>query len=122
MPSLLVVASMTVTEVTTRIALVGGLALVGLLLLTRSFSTGDRRHESTFVVINPADSSSPGPVASSWLSQRLGVATWRAFRPRTVASRAMFLVALALVSGLALGVGLALALVALLTGLNTGLN
>jgi uncharacterized protein involved in exopolysaccharide biosynthesis len=50
------------------------------------------------------------------------MARWLRSRPRSVVSRATFLVALAGVSGLALGVGLALALLALLNGLTSGLN
>jgi hypothetical protein len=122
MPSLLVVASMTVTEVTTRIALVGGLAFVGLVFIVRSLSTNHRQHGSTFGVVNVTESNSASPARSQWLAKRLGLARWFAGQPRSLLSRAVFLATLALVSGLTLGVGLALGLLALLNGMNTGLN
>lgn len=122
MPSLLVVASMTVTEVTTRISIVGGLALIGLLFLMRNSTATNRRHGSTFVVVNKTESATASPTGFSWLSQHSGVARWLRSRPQTVASRSIVLIALAGVSGLALGVGLALALLALLNGLTSGLN
>ena len=122
MPSLLVVASMTVTEVTTRIALVGGLAFVGLLFIVRSLSTNHRQHGSTFGVVNVTESNTASPARSQWLSRRVGLPRWFASQPRSLLSRAVFLATLALVSGLTLGVGLALGLLALLNGMNTGLN
>jgi hypothetical protein len=122
MPSLLVVASMTVTEVTTRIAIVGGLALIGLLFLMRNSTANNRHHGSTFVVVNRTESATASPTGLPWLSQHSGMARWLRSRPRNVASRATFLLALAGVSGLALGVGLTLALLALLNGLTSGLN
>ncbi|MGA1169338.1 MAG: hypothetical protein ACO3V2_02910 [Ilumatobacteraceae bacterium] len=96
MPLSLGVASITVTEVTTRIVLVGGLALIGLLIIQRSAATYSRHRDGNFVVMNLAD---VGATQSS-------------------ATRILALLLIALASGLALGIGSALALLALLNGLN----
>ncbi len=96
MPLSLGVASITVTEVTTRIVLVGGLALIGLLIIQRSAATYSRHRDGNFVVMNLADA---GATQSS-------------------ATRVLALLLIALASGLALGIGSALALLALLNGMN----
>lgn len=96
MPLSLGVASITVTEVTTRIVLVGGLALIGLLIIQRSATTYSRHRDGNFVVMNLADAGAT----------------------QSPATRVLALLLIALASGLALGIGSALALLALLNGLN----
>ncbi|MGA0044395.1 MAG: hypothetical protein ACO3II_07395 [Ilumatobacteraceae bacterium] len=96
MPLSLGVASITVTEVTTRIVLVGGLALIGLLIIQRSAATYSRHRDGNFVVMNLAD---------------VGAT-------QSPATRVLALLLIALTSGLALGIGSALVLLALLNGLN----
>ncbi|MFZ9076461.1 MAG: hypothetical protein ACO3JN_06250 [Ilumatobacteraceae bacterium] len=96
MPLSLGVASITVTEVTTRIVLVGGLALIGLLIIQRSAATYSRHRDGNFVVMNLADAGAT----------------------QSPATRVLALLLIALASGLALGIGSALALLALLNGLN----
>ena len=96
MPLSLGVASITVTEVTTRIVLVGGLALIGLLIIQRSAATYSRHRDGNFVVMNLADADAT----------------------QSPATRVLALLLIALASGLALGIGSALALLALLNGLN----
>ena len=96
MPLSLGVASITVTEVTTRIVLVGGLALIGLLIIQRSAATYSRHRDANFVVMNLTDAGAT----------------------QSPATRVLALLLIALASGLALGIGSALALLALLNGLN----
>ncbi|MFZ9422002.1 MAG: hypothetical protein ACO27J_03195, partial [Ilumatobacteraceae bacterium] len=67
---------MTVTEVTTRIAIVGGLALIGLLFPMRNSTANNRHHGSTFVVVNRTESSTASPPGIPWLSRHSGVARW----------------------------------------------
>lgn len=123
MPSLLVVASMSVTEVTTRTVLVVVLSLVGLILIQRSSLRSTRRHEFRhFETRQDAIVTSNPEVRASWLTQRLRNVSWLASRPNTVLTRGASLIVVGVLGGLALGIGLSLALVVLLNGMNSGLN
>lgn len=123
MPSLLVVASMSVTEVTTRTVLVVVLSLVGLILIQRSSLRSTRRHEfRNFETRQDAIVTSNLEVRASWLTQRLRNVSWLASRPNTVLTRGASLIVVGVLGGLALGIGLSLALVVLLNGMNSGLN
>lgn len=123
MPTLLFVASMTVTEVTTRIVVVGVVTLAGLFVMSRrsismrpisvgsrgqpSFS-GKRQH---FVTNTPEHQI---PNAQGGLAQLL----FR--RPVGFVARITSLGIIAVAAGLALGVGLSLALVTVLNALGSG--
>ncbi|MEY3615280.1 MAG: hypothetical protein RLZZ518_281 [Actinomycetota bacterium] len=111
MPSMLVVASMTVTEVTTRIGLVGGVATIALLLIGRS-GTSRRDAVATSRVIGQSFAhriaeQKAAPPTNRLLAMVSG-------RSRNAVTRLFSLGSLAVIGGVALGVGLSLALVVLL--------
>jgi len=102
-PSLLLMASMTVTEVTTRIALVGSTAVLGLLLVGRIWTPTSRRRPSVAT-----------PYVAQITIKPAGSARYRLARTRRQGAGALALAATAVVSGLALGVLLSLGLVSFL--------
>lgn len=111
MPSMLVVASMTVTEVTTRIGLVGGVSVLALLLIGRlgmshlDVAAMPRVVRQRFT--HHVAESRAAPPKSRW-------ATILSSRSRGAVTRLLSLWSVAVISGVALGVGLSLVLVLLL--------
>jgi len=102
-------ASMTVTEVTTRIALVGSTAVLGLLLVGRVWTPTSRRRPSVAT-----------PYVAQFTIKPAGSARYRLARTRRQSAGALTLAATAVVSGLALGIALSLALLTALDALNLG--
>ena len=111
MPSMLVVASMTVTEVTTRIGLVGGVALVALLLIGRMTAAGNVSVSTPRVVHHRFTHQAAEPSVA--LPQRWS-ARLLSSRSSSAVTRLASLCGVSVISGIALGVGLSLLLVALL--------
>jgi hypothetical protein len=107
---------MTVTEVTTRIAIVGAAGIIGLLLVSRAQLL--RRHEPAVGGHRQFARRSASPVTASHLP--LGRASLR--RSGTVSSRLFGLVVMTIAVGLSVGIGLSVALVTALaaTGLGGG--
>jgi hypothetical protein len=96
---------MTVTEVTTRIAIVGMAGTIGLLLVSRAQLF--RRHEDRVDGARRFARHSASPVTASHLP--LGRASLR--RSGTVSSRLFGLVVITIAVGLSVGIGLSVALV-----------
>jgi len=113
-PSTPLMVFMTVTEVTTRIAVVGSAGLVGLLLVSRAQLK--RRYDvgldSTHQFARPSQ-----PLVSA-ASLPLGRAALR--RSGTLSSRVLGLVVMTVAVGVSVGVGLSLGLVAALGALGLG--
>jgi hypothetical protein len=114
MPSLPLMVLMTVTEVTTRIAIVGMAGIVGLLLVSRARTP--RRYVSVAVGTRRFSQQLPAQVVPASLS--VGRITLR--RSGTVSSRAVGLAVVTIAVGLAVGIGLSVALVAALGALGLG--
>ena len=112
MSSSLVVASMTLTEVTTRIAIVGVVTMVALLVVGRMRSA-DGHRGGRFT--SRTDSQSQ-PV------HRSGMAQWFSQRSPTVVGRLGSLGVLAAIVGATLGIGLSLLLVAVLNATSSAAN
>jgi hypothetical protein len=102
---------MTVTEVTTRIAIVGVAGIIGLLLVSRAQLL--RRHEPAVGGHRRFARHSASPVTAGHLP--LGRAALR--RSGTISSRALGLVVMTIAVGLSVGIGLSVALVAALGAL-----
>jgi hypothetical protein len=130
MLSSLVVASMTVTEVTTRITVVGVVALAALFLVGRSgfidlgngrnSRSGSRRFVYRATTNGTAENLSratttPRSAAAKWLAARRLAA-----RPSTKAARIASLGVVAIVGGAALGIGASLLLVVALNATSNG--
>ena len=109
--SLLLMASMTVTEVTTRIAIVGAVSLLGLVLV----SGGTTRSRRTWVSISR--SASFVAVTTTEVAQ---AHTHSMKRARTIGTRLVGLVATTLMTGTAIGVGLSLTVLVILNTLSLG--
>jgi len=107
--SLLLMASMTVTEVTTRIALVGSTAVLGLLLIGRVWTPTSRRRPSGAT-----------PFVAQITFKPAGSSRYHLARSHRRGAGALTLAAMAVVSGLALGTALSLALLTALNALNLG--
>ena len=114
MPSLPLMVLMTVTEVTTRIAVVGAAGLIGLLLVSRAQVL--RRYEAHFD--GTRRFAQPRQPLVSAASLPLDRAALR--RSGTLSSRALGLAVVTIAVGLSVGVGLSLALVAALGALGLG--
>ena len=113
MLSSLVVASMTVTEVTTRIAIVGVVTLAALFLIGRSgiaTSSSGRIGQPSNGRFTYRPATSPRATAARWL----------AARPSTKAARIASLGVIAIVGGAALGIGASLLLVVALNATGSG--
>jgi hypothetical protein len=113
MLSSLVVASMTVTEVTTRIATVGVVTLTALFIIGRSGIAGSSNGR-----INQTDNARFTYRAAT--SPRTTAARWLAARPSTKAARIASLGVVAIVGGAALGIGASLLLVVALNATGSG--
>lgn len=113
MLSSLVVASMTVTEVTTRIAIVGVVTLAALFLIGRSgiaTSSSGRIGQSRRARFTYRAATSPRATAARWLDAR----------PSTKAARVVSLGVVAVVGGAAVGIGASLLLVVALNATGSG--
>jgi len=102
---------MTVTEVTTRIAIVGAVSLLGLLLVSREATHARRVAQSPnrstdFVDVTTAE---PLPAHTQLLK-----------RAQTAGTRLTGLVVTTLITGTAIGIGLSLAVLAILNALSLG--
>ena len=118
MLSSLVVASMTVTEVTTRIAIVGVVALAALFLIGRSgiaVSSNGRIGEPSNRRFTYRPATSLRDAAAIWITARRLDA-----RPSTKAARIVSLGIIAIVSGATLGIGASLLLVVALNATGSG--
>ena len=118
MLSSLVVASMTVTEVTTRIAIVGVVTLTALFLIGRSgiaVSSSGRIGQPSDRRFTYHPAMSPRATAARWLAARRLDA-----RPSTKAARIASLGVIAIVGGAALGIGASLLLVVALNASGSG--
>ena len=113
MLSSLVVASMTVTEVTTRIAIVGVVTLAALFLIGRSGVAGSSNSR-----ISQTDNGRFTYRAAT--SPRTTAARWLAAQPSTKAARIASLGVIAIVGGAALGIGASLLLVVALNASGNG--
>ena len=113
MLSSLVVASMTVTEVTTRIAIVGVVTLVALFLIGRSGIAGSSNSR-----ISQTDNGRFTYRAAT--SPRTTAARRLAAPPSTKAARIVSLGVVAVVGGAALGIGVSLLLVLALNATSNG--
>ena len=124
MPSLLIVASMTVTEVTTRIGVVGVGTLLALLFIGRTGTTlqpnSGRRDGEKLVVV--ASGLSVHRATQKTLPARSRWAIWLNRRPTTIVARVGSLGVVAGVAGLAIGIGLSLVLIVVLNAMNLGAN
>jgi alkylhydroperoxidase/carboxymuconolactone decarboxylase family protein YurZ len=107
---------MTVTEVTTRIAIVGVAGIIGLLLVSRAQLL--RRHEPA--VGGHRRFAQPHQPLVAAASLPLGRAALR--RSGTLSSRTLGLVVMTIAVGLSVGIGLSVALVAALGALGLGAN
>jgi hypothetical protein len=116
MPSLPLMVLMTLTEVTTRIAIVGAAGIIGLLLVSRAQLL--RRHEPAVDGQRWFARRSASPVTAGHLP--IGRTALR--RSGTLSSRALGLVVMTIAVGLSVGIGLSVALVTALaaTGLGGG--
>ncbi len=112
MSSSLVVASMTLTEVTTRIAIVGVVTMVALLVVGRMRSADG--HRGGRFASRTDSQSQPVP--------RSGMAQWFSQRSPTVVGRLGSLGVLAAIVGATLGIGLSLLLVAVLNATSSAAN
>ena len=113
MLSSLVVASMTVTEVTTRITIVVVVALAALFLVGRS----------GFIDLGTGRNSRSGSRRFEYratTTPRNAAARWLAARPSTKAARIASLGVVAIVGGAALGIGASLLLVVALNATSNG--
>ena len=118
MLSSLVVASMTVTEVTTRIAIVGVVTLTALFLIGRSgiaSANNGRIGQPTNARFTYRPATSPRTTAARWLAARRLDAP-----PSTKAVRIASLGVIAIVGGAALGIGASLLLVVALNATGSG--
>ena len=118
MLSSLVVASMTVTEVTTRIAIVGVVTLAALFLIGRSGvagSSNSRISQTDNGRFTYRAATSPRTTAARWLAARRLAAP-----PSTKAARIVSLGVVAVVGGAALGIGVSLLLVVALNATGSG--
>ena len=113
MLSSLVVASMTVTEVTTKIAIVGVVTLAALFHIGRSGITSSSNSR-----ISQADNGRFTYRAAT--PPRTTAARWLAARPTTKAARIVSLGVVAVVGGAALGIGASLLLVVALNATGSG--
>ena len=133
MLSSLVVASMTVTEVTTRIAIVGAVTLTALFLIGRSgiaSSSNGRigqpsngRFSYRPTGNHTADNTTSGTVgitSRATVTPRTTAARWLAARTSTKAARIASLGVVAVVGGAALGIGASLLLVVALNAAGSG--
>lgn len=112
MSSSLVVASMTLTEVTTRIAIVGVVTMVALLVVGRMRSADG--HRGGRFTSRTDSQSLPAPSS--------GMAQWFSQRSPTVVGRLGSLGVLAAIVGATLGIGLSLLLVAVLNATSSAAN
>ena len=125
MLSSLVVASMTVTEVTTRITVVGVVALAALFLVGRSgfIDLGNGRSSQSgsgrFVYRATTYGTAENPSRAT-PTPRSAAAKWLAARPSTKAARIVSLGVVAVVGGAALGIGASLLLVVALNATSNG--
>ena len=118
MLSSLVVASMTVTEVTTRIAIVGVVTLTALFLIGRSgiaSSSNGRIGQPSNGRFTYRAATSPRATAARWLDARRLAA-----QPSTKAARIVSLGVVAVVGGAAVGIGASLLLVVALNATGSG--
>ena len=112
MSSSLVVASMTLTEVTTRIAIVGVVTMVALIVVGQMSNSDDYR--SGRFTSRTGTPSQPVP--------RSGMAQWFSRRSPTVVGRLGSLGVLAAIVGATLGIGLSLLLVTVLSATSGAAN
>lgn len=118
MLSSLVVASMTVTEVTTRIAIVGVVTLTALFLIGGSgiaISRNGRTGQPSNGRFTYHAATSPRDAAARWITARRLVA-----RPSTKAAHIASLGIIAILGGAALGIGTSLLLVVALNATGSG--
>ena len=125
MLSSLVVASMTVTEVTTRITIVVVVTLAALFLVGRSgfIDLGNGRNSRSgsgrFEYRATTNGTAENPSRAT-TTPRSAAAKWLAARPSTKAARIASLGVVAIVGGAALGIGASLLLVVALNATSNG--